>query len=354
MTLEEEFILSALKSGEDAKPACAPDGVDYRRVLEVAFRHGLKPLLHAKTKSISGLPDFFVEDLEESYNKNLARNIFLWSQLKKIAEAFNSENVSFIIFKGVLLAEEYYGDIGLRPMVDLDILVLEKERHKAGEILGGLGYSIPADYDADFAEKYRSHVPYTSEHRIRHSVEVHWALTQKVRFNLDMDGIWVGSETYGLDGVPAKNMSRERLLSYLCIHFTHHLHYPEGSFRPKLIWLYDIHLLVSQGGVDWDSIVETARLERTKTALYATFYLAKKLFDTNVPSQVLAKLKPGFIRSRLLQFLLDDSSLYFRRFPRSKLACTLISEMLIERLVDRVWFTLKFIYRELEYILRRF
>lgn len=353
MTLEEEFILGALTSGEDAKPACAPDGVDYHEVLDIASSHGLKPLLHAKTKSISGLPDFFVKDLEESYNQNLARNIFLWSQLKKIAEAFNSKGVSFIVFKGVLLAEEYYGDVGLRPMVDLDILVLEKERRKAGEILGGLGYFIPADYDASFAGKYRSHIPYASEHRIRHSVEVHWALTQKVRFNLDMDAVWTDSETYDSEGVQVKTMCRERLLSYLCVHFTHHLHYPEGSFRPKLIWLYDIDLLIGRDEVDWDSVLETAKRERTKTALYATLCLANKLLGTNVSEKVLDRMKPGFIKLKLLHFLLDDSSLFFRRFPESKLACTLISEVLIERMVDRFAFTLRFVFRELEFLARR-
>ncbi|MFH1788935.1 MAG: nucleotidyltransferase family protein [Candidatus Altiarchaeota archaeon] len=350
MAGEETFILQALDGSQGGKGII--EQLDFGCVLDISARHGVKPLLHAKTKKVAGLPGFFVKDLEESYHENLSRNMFLSSQLRKIVQALNSKNISFMVFKGVLLAEEYYGDVGLRPMADLDILVREKERAKTGEILGSLGYFIPTGYDSDFSGKYRSHIPYVSDHRIRHSVEVHWALTQKVRFSLDMDGIWTGSETYSLDGIQAKSMSRERLLSYLCVHFTHHLHYPEGSFRPKLIWLYDIHLLVGQGSVDWEGLVETAKLERTRIALYAALYLARRFLGTNVPENVLDGLKPGFIIRGLLHFLLDDSSLYFRRYPKSKIACTLLSELLIERMLDRFAFTVKFILREIEYLFR--
>ncbi len=353
LTPEESFILNALKSGEDAKSARAPDGVDYQKVSDVASRHGLKPLLRAKTKNISRLPGFYVKDLEDAYRKNLARNVFLWSRLKEVVSAFKSANVDVISFKGPLLAEEFYGDLGLRPMVDLDLLVHRRDVEEAGEILGKLGYAVPSEYDEGFSLKHRSHIPYESSGRVRHSVELHWALTQKMRFGVDAEDVWTGTELRTIDGLSVKVMSYERLLSYLCVHYTHHLHYTEDEFRPKLMWLYDIHLLLEKRGLDWDIILEDAIRERTKTALYCTLSLTKNFFHSGVPPRVLDRLRPGFLRLRLLRFLLNDSSFSFRRYPKSKLACTLSSELLIDRVADRVSFTVKFLLREVEYLTRR-
>lgn len=353
MTPEESFILDALKSGEDGEHARAADGLDYKAVSDLASLHGVKPLLCKRVQGRPGLPEWFVKELEDSYNENLARNVFLWNQLKEVADALKSACIDFISIKGPLLAEELYGDLGARPMADLDFLVRECDVVAAGKVLEELGYFTPPGYDVAFALKYRSHVPYESKHRISHCVELHRALTQKTRFGFDVEGVWAGAEVRGLDGVSVKVMSSERLLSYLCVHFTHHLHYPEGDFRPKLMWLYDIRLLLERNHPDWNVVLEDACRERTKTTLYATLYLAGRMLGADVPANVLDELKPGSLRSVLLHFLLDDLSLYFRRFPRSKVACTLVSELLIDRMVDRVSFTLKFLLRELEYLLRR-
>jgi len=347
MTPEESFIIDALK--RDGRGERLPsNGLDYRKVLDISARHSIKPLLHKKTQSLSNLPAEFVKNLADSYNSTLARNMFLWSRLTSILEAFESAGVPVIVLKGIHLSEDYYLDLGLRPMVDIDLLVPKEDSQRAGEILAKLGYSIPPNYDATFALKYRSHIPYVSDHRITHSVEVHWTLTQDIRFNMKLDDVWASAESYEIDGIPCKVMSHCRLLPYLCVHFTHHLHYPLGSFRPKLIWLYDIHLLISQGRFDWDDIAKTSRADRTGTALYVTLYLTKELLKTNIPDSILDELRPGHLRCRLLHFLLDDSSLHLRRFPNSKIACTLISELIIERMMDRLAFTVKFIGRELD------
>ena len=344
---EESFIVNVLM-GKDGGQDDEHSGLDFRRVSELSLKHGLKPLIYSKTKNHIHLPTHFKEDLQHSYHKTLMKNIVFFNELRMLSSRFEKEKINFLVFKGLVLAEEFYKDIGLRPMADIDILVQRADVSRARKTLEVLGYSIPTGFDTDFALKYRSHMPYLKESDRLVGFELHWSITQKARYGMAADSFFREAKTYTLDDFTVKSMASERLLSYLCLHFTHHLHYPEGPFRPKLIWLYDIHLMVQNERVDWDRFIRDAECERTKTALYVTLHLVNLFFGSSIPKDVLRSLQPGLIRRRLLHYLIDADTLFFRRFPKSKLCCTLISELLIQRWVDRISFTLKFIYREVE------
>ena len=57
------------------------------------------------------------------YLASAHRNLRLFGELRQILRAFNAAGLSVIPLKGACLAEMIYGNIALRPMVDVDLLL---------------------------------------------------------------------------------------------------------------------------------------------------------------------------------------------------------------------------------------
>ena len=47
-----------------------------------------------------------------------------------------------MVLKGPAIARSVYGDIGLRPISDLDLLLTERDAVPALRVLGGIGYDV--------------------------------------------------------------------------------------------------------------------------------------------------------------------------------------------------------------------
>src|SRR3989304_7122244 len=104
--------------------------LNWEEVLESAFWHGIAPLLYNNLKDIQEshlIPREVMAQLRTAYHGNLARNMYLYAELKRILETFSNKGVKVIVLKGAALAKTVYGDIGLRPMSDIDLLVKRED-----------------------------------------------------------------------------------------------------------------------------------------------------------------------------------------------------------------------------------
>ena len=85
-------------------------------------------------------PQEVMDQLRAAYHGNLARNMYLYAELRRILEALREKDVEVIFLKGAALAKTVYGDIGLRQMSDIDILAKKEDLPKAVELLFHMGY----------------------------------------------------------------------------------------------------------------------------------------------------------------------------------------------------------------------
>jgi hypothetical protein len=68
----------------------------------------------------------------------------------------------------------------------------------------------------------------------------------------------------------------------------------------RWIWLVDLHRLLTAAPLDWDALVQEARMLRARGPLYAALASCRELLRTPVPKEALAALAPGLVRRRLL------------------------------------------------------
>lgn len=87
-----------------------------------------------------------MEFFRQGYYENLARNLTLFQELRRILQALNNGRIKVMVLKGASLAETVYKNPVLRPMSDLDLLIREKNLGEVERKLLDLGYS-PAEIE---------------------------------------------------------------------------------------------------------------------------------------------------------------------------------------------------------------
>lgn len=147
MKSEIELLLCCARTSLDSEKtvrikSLLKKNMDWQCLLDTAVRNGVMPLLYRTLKEVSSeeIPHSFMKDLEELYNANARRNLFLTGELLKLLHLFEEHKIPAIPYKGPAIASSVYGDLALRQFSDLDILIKRQDVLKAGDILVSFGY----------------------------------------------------------------------------------------------------------------------------------------------------------------------------------------------------------------------
>jgi hypothetical protein len=111
--------------------------IDWTYLLQLALAHRVMPSLHSALNSTcpDAVPAPILERLRDYFYANVGRNLFLTQKLLELLQAFESHGIPAIPYKGPTLAALIYGDLALRQIGDLDILVREPDYEKARRLL---------------------------------------------------------------------------------------------------------------------------------------------------------------------------------------------------------------------------
>ena len=97
-------------------------GLEWPKVIQLAFSHRVTPLLYNSLNSccLEILPEPISVQLQNLYFSNLQSNLYITQELLSIIELFTVNKIQVIPYKGSVLAESIYGNLGLRHFNDLD------------------------------------------------------------------------------------------------------------------------------------------------------------------------------------------------------------------------------------------
>jgi hypothetical protein len=184
--------LGRKSSAEVADRLCGASNEEWRQLLELAWQNGLGPLFYYRLKFLlydNIIPPEITKQLRHIYIENTARNTLFYHELSNILEAFNKVNIPVILLKGAYLAEKIYEDIGLRPMLDIDLLLRKKDLAKGKEVLINLGYSQVKQIDIEIESARRHHISRLIKGCL--PIELHWHIFHpRYPFSVDIDQIW--------------------------------------------------------------------------------------------------------------------------------------------------------------------
>ncbi len=290
--------------------------INWEDVLESASWHGIVPLLYNNLKGIQErhvIPEEVMDRLKSTYHGNLARNMYLYTELKRVLEVFLERGVEVIILKGAALAKTVYGDIGLRPMCDIDLLVRKEDLTNVEDIMTGLDYPFK---DNNPAERYGEDNHHTRFFNQENNVliEIHWHIscnTHPTRIrNIDSDIIemwWEGAKAIEISGVKSLMLCPEDLIIHLCLHFIKHRFLGGFNYECALIQVCDIYQVLKQyrDEIDWVSLKCKTGKYGIERHVYTTLTLVMEITGkyNGISNNVLSAIKSECLDKELVEIM---------------------------------------------------
>jgi len=320
-TAEQELLLrAALLSGDDAVSAW----VEFNRMTNLATlglsSRRLFPLVYRNLRA-NGISNASTDRLKESFARTYFENELLFASGAQVLRALADAAIPTMLLKGAALTGPYYGDSGLRPMQDFDVMVPRSRVFEAMRILSEAGWKGTYHASPERRVEVTRSVPYTNPRR--HQLDLHWHLLSNC-WNADRDeGFWARSLPFTFQGVPTARLSATEQLLHVCAHGVW------WDEPPPIRWIADAFMILrsSLSEIDWPGLI--ARVEFHHLALPigdGLAYLRDRL-GAAIPDDVIARLRDVRV-SALERFAYDIETGPYRRLSTSELLRVLYLDFL--------------------------
>lgn len=289
---ENEFeFLCALTSGELGQERVErianwnPSKLDWSEVLRLAEHHGVLPLAarnlieHDCFKNGRGLPAEIERTLRSAYDANLRRSLWFAAALVRITQHFERRQLRAVPYKGPVLAQSVYGDVGLRSFSDLDFLISGADFDRAKQALAEIGYRASTHFTPAVERLWLRKGYERSFDSVAgpNLVELQWALVPHFyAVDLRVEDLLARAGRTVVGGREVSCLSPEDSLLVLCLHAAKHL-------WTRLIWLADIAETLRSQAIDHARVFSRARSLGIVRILGVSFWLAKNVLRVDLP-----------------------------------------------------------------------
>ena len=275
--------------------------IDWDCFLRKAREEGISPIVFLMLPGIvidkNNIPGYVTDELKKDYYLSAKKNILTLHVLGNILDVFNKAGLKVIVLKGAALAETVYGNLALRSMSDVDLLIKKEDLYRINEQLKGLGY-FPTDRsvdDVDFTSTYLTTLDYRNPFKNSPSFHIHWHFVNSTIPNesyiwqIKMEDIWRDAVRTNIANTETWVMSPHHLIIHLAEHalrVTHSL--------SKLSYFCDIDRSINYygKGLDWNLLVQDTIRFNLNKMVYTTLYFSRYFIEAKIPEDVLLKLKP--------------------------------------------------------------
>jgi len=267
--------------------------IKWDELLNTAISQGIAPLVYRSLRDIpekSLVPPDVMDSLKKAYHGNVARNMYLYSELERILTALNEKDIDVMALKGAALARTVYGDIGLRVMGDIDLLVKKECLPRVKEIMPALNYG--AHRHSKPEEWYTAnhfHLPPYVHNEKQIVVEIHWKVAQD-SLGINVDKWWGSANETRLRDTRVLTPSPEDMILHLCVSM-YHGNYNKAALRGLCDIAATVQYFSKEINRDrFHDIVSKCEIARP---VYSLLFLVRKYFDGN--NQLLPWLEAGHV-----------------------------------------------------------
>jgi putative nucleotidyltransferase-like protein len=254
--------------------------VDWREVLRLAEHHGVLPLVARNLiEHGRGLPPEIERSLRSGYEANLRRSIWFTAELARIIQHFERRQLRVVPYKGAVLAQSLYRDLGLRSFSDLDLLISSRDFERAEQALAEIGYRSSVNLTPTVERLWlRTRCERSFDGAPgKNLVDLHWALVPHFyAVELRVDDLLMRAGRTVVGGYEMPCLSPEDSLLVLCLHAAKHL-------WTRLIWLADIAETLRTQNIDFSLAVSQASALGIARILGVGFWLVKNVFRAELP-----------------------------------------------------------------------
>jgi hypothetical protein len=262
--------------------AAAAMPLDWPRVVALTRRHRVTGFVHLglAAAGLAAPPGLAVR-----YQRVVQRNMLHCAEATRIAARLGEAGIAAVFLKGVALAELAYGDLGVKQVVDNDLLVAPADVAATIVALQEAGYALYSPPEIDLS-RLPLLMDFVKECELRHRatgavIDLHWRM-HSLRGLIDEPAIADIARPVTIGGKPVPTLTGEPLMIYLAIHGARHC-------WSRLKWLADFNALLAPMRDDAVSALRRrARAEGVGPCLDSALAQAGRLLGARVPDDVTA------------------------------------------------------------------
>jgi hypothetical protein len=184
-------------------------------LLALSCRQEIGPLVARALMTRDSLPADSKRAARASYERNLARNLFLRAETLAWIERLERAGIPCQVLKGVLWSLLLYGDLGARASADIDLLVHPEHGDTAIRLAARWGFHPvrpgPAPLDPDLNAIHLERL----DGEVRYALDLHWGVELPRLVPVDHAAFWTGARA-------ADNMPLDLVGLVLCLHLWRH------------------------------------------------------------------------------------------------------------------------------------
>jgi len=306
MTTEADLLVACLRVGlgcarqDEVEAAATEAEISWRHFVDLAVWHRVPGLARSGLRAGSALdlvPAAVVEALDAAYLETVARNARARAELVRVGAHLAGEGVDVVLLKGAALLETVYADPGLRPMLDMDLLVRQDATARAAAIIEDLGYRPAPRFAALRSREWlwdeQARWPPLVAHDGSLVVELHYRLGGAgTPLGFEVNGMW--DRARPCPRMRALLPAPEDLVMHVALHWL-----LDRRLRSEgaLGQLGDLARLLSgsAGAVDWAIVVAQARRHLVGRPLAAALRVVEAVFDSPLLPEAVEDLAPTAI-----------------------------------------------------------
>ena len=273
-----------------AQPTISIAPHDWLTMPAFAQRHGMSAWLARAVRVWPGVPEAVRETVDVTARAQSARALHALSGLAHVVTQLDRAGIVPVVLKGPLFSQWLYGDVGARRFADLDLLVARGELLRASEMLGELGYTLPAGMTTKVAATIYAGVgawPLVGPGMI--PLDLHWR-SQASRFGplLDVSEILRDSVRVAVAGMAIRIPGPTHAAALAVVHAAKHL-------WASLELVLSIAHLIERDDVDWMRVQAIAARAHAWSGAAAGLVLASELFEREMPAPLRGRPLPASV-----------------------------------------------------------
>jgi hypothetical protein len=250
------------------------DDVDVDHLIDLALKEGLAGLLYKNLKKagiLENLGEQQRERLKSLYYTTVRFNLKLIHDLKEVLELLNERKIQVVLLQGIALLPQIYEDIGLRPLTDIDLWVLDRGYPELVSVLMSEGYQRDPLYPNTFRRGLTIFDINT------HPLGADRIRTRTLLISKSVEQIFHETRVTHFEGQEARCLNRYDQVLFLGLHALKHS-------VTRLIWLVDIKGLVANWKEsDWEAVVDRAQDLGQENGVGYICFLLSNIFDFHLP-----------------------------------------------------------------------
>lgn len=250
----------------------------------------LLPLVHDRLVA-AGVEDARLPRLAGTYRSTWVRNQLQLERLAQLLEALAAAGSPPLVVGGAAVAARYYAQLGLRPIVQLELIVAPEEAARAGSVLSRNGWRIASRRPGRTSRLVNATAPVTAV--LHEGAPAYFSGPSGSAETLS--ALREAASEQALGGAVASTLAPADELLLTCATWA------RRTLAPGIQWLVDAHSILASGEVALDRLAVRAHAQRLVLPVHDT--LAYLVATTQPPAAeaALAQLdeRRATVRERL-------------------------------------------------------